>query len=1461
MNLSSSFPDWLRALAGVSTAAVGLAWVATLCLRRQSAALRHLVWLLALCAPLLALPLGWLHPRVNLAILPRSSERGPTPGGAAKPSAALPPAEFPAADAVTAARSFHPAASPDFRSRFRLPVTLATGVWLFGAVVVGLRLLLAHLRLQRLVHASSSPAPPDLLPLLNEARQDFQFAGAVRLRVGPLTEIPFCQGVLRPIIHFPESWRQWDEERIQICLRHELAHLIRGDLLTLLAAQCACLLCWFQPLVWFAVARLRSEAERSADDLVLGRHVAPARYAANLVALAEDCRGLPPSTLSVAFAMARPHRLHARINAILDPTLRRRSPGRWTIFVVSFLALGALVAAMTVRLTAVAADITAAVQGQDLARLDSQKRLAILTAARAAIEAGDIQAIASFLQRGLDVNDDPDSNSSLLFEAVDNHQLGVVKFLLSKGADVNQKTSWGDTPVRRACWRGYKEIADTLIRAGAPLDELLYATGMGDVAGLEARDTKQPVAAKEARDAIHFAVASGHENTFDWLWGKLGPLDGPQKDKLLGDCFESAGKWGQAGMLRHLQGLGASPAKFGGRALADAVFFDHVEAARYLLEAGVSPGAVQPNQGNLLRNPVGQGHLEMVRLLLDHGADINSGDGRVLTPLSWAAYCGKEEVCLLLLERGADGGIEDDEGMNAAWRAAGGEHCPAALAVMLKKGVQITGKNKQGQTILNAMMQFVPPRPGAMAFLSKMYSASEMEAYDAREQRVVEMLGAAGLDCKGQEGTETPLMSALGSGHLAAARTLLKLGADLATKDQDGNNAIYYLVRCGWNDPLPLDVLETFLNHGGDPNSEVHLRGTRPPLASSLLAFILENAPLREDQAGFRRAIQMLIVHGARFPGTANEKAESLLQAAAAGNLPRIEESIRQGAPVNAADGDGLDALTVAVALDYDDCASWLLANGAVPAGHDVAPGSDVLTFAVEQNRADLVDALIAKGAKSKGAVLSTAIRRRNLHVFEALLKAGADPKVEGATETINGKVYTSPESLPLYLCIDRGQTVMAEMLLDKGANPDPNHLSNWNRSLAYWAVFCYQPQILQALLDHGADPTRKADDGDSALSLARKSHPDLVPMLEAATRRAQQEESAAEAEGRAAMNHKLASIIIPHVDFRAVPLTDAVETLRQEAVRLDTEPDPKERGVNIFLKLPAAAKPAAVRAQNAAGTVAPASPSGAAGMANAAPATPASRLITLHADHWPLLEVLRAVGSQIDMKVKVERYAVSLLPLTENDEQLYTAQCIVAAAVFGVPLMPSSTDASGQPMAINRVDVQRWLEGKGITFPPGASATYLPGSQKLVVRNTEENINRLKALFPPASAAPLLAVKINLTEHSAAGDKTLARPTLYIESGKQGIVRSGKFEYNVTPTLLDDSTVEVGVILTEHDGATVRPLAEQRTKAGLGHTAEVQSLGLTFQTETSLATREQMREIREAQDRSASPSKIPPAE
>ena len=57
------------------------------------------------------------------------------------------------------------------------------------------------------------------------------------------------------------------------------------------------------------------------------------------------------------------------------------------------------------------------------------------------------------------------------------------------------------------------------------------------------------------------------------------------------------------------------------------------------------------------------GHLEVVRLLIEKGADATAEDKDKLTPMQWAAFNGHLEVVRLLIEKGADATAEDKDKM------------------------------------------------------------------------------------------------------------------------------------------------------------------------------------------------------------------------------------------------------------------------------------------------------------------------------------------------------------------------------------------------------------------------------------------------------------------------------------------------------------------------------------------------------------------------------------------------------------------------------------------------------------------------------------------------------------------------------------------------------------------------------------------------------------------------------
>ena len=65
----------------------------------------------------------------------------------------------------------------------------------------------------------------------------------------------------------------------------------------------------------------------------------------------------------------------------------------------------------------------------------------------------------------------------------------------------------------------------------------------------------------------------------------------------------------------------------------------------------------------------------------------------------------------------------------------------------------------------------------------------------------------------------------------------------------------------------------------------------------------------------------------------------------------------------------------------------------------------------------------------------------------------------------------------------------------------------------------------------------------------------------------------------------------------------------------------------------------------------------------------PAAARITVTLDNIPLGEALRYVANQAGLKVKVEPYAVAVIPLTEQSNDLITKRYHVPPEFFGGPL------------------------------------------------------------------------------------------------------------------------------------------------------------------------------------------------
>ena len=127
------------------------------------------------------------------------------------------------------------------------------------------------------------------------------------------------------------------------------------------------------------------------------------------------------------------------------------------------------------------------------------------------------------------------------------------------------------------------------------------------------------------------------DNTFFWGEGVL--------------CMPA--KSNQSVMMLLLMSYGATVPKI--LKWAPAYYFERYDSAEFLMEHGMDPNTMDWHGVTLLHNSAKKGWADRVKLLIDHGADINAVDEEYQsTPLGMAARWGQEEIVELLLDAGAD---------------------------------------------------------------------------------------------------------------------------------------------------------------------------------------------------------------------------------------------------------------------------------------------------------------------------------------------------------------------------------------------------------------------------------------------------------------------------------------------------------------------------------------------------------------------------------------------------------------------------------------------------------------------------------------------------------------------------------------------------------------------------------------------------------------------------------------
>ena len=202
------------------------------------------------------------------------------------------------------------------------------------------------------------------------------------------------------------------------------------------------------------------------------------------------------------------------------------------------------------------------------------------------------------------------SETQLFFDAIRAGDLAAVRALLDQDpALLTAKNAQSQSAVLFSIYNRQKEVRDLLLSRGVPL-ELHEAAAAGDVARVKELVEKDASLAKgfspDGFPILALAAVFGQFEVTKYLHAKGGDVNA------------------------------AAANGSGYNALTGAVTSGHSEIVKWLLENGADPNYRYANNYSPLLNAAANGHLEILQLLIAHGADLHAKTNDGKTALAFA---------------------------------------------------------------------------------------------------------------------------------------------------------------------------------------------------------------------------------------------------------------------------------------------------------------------------------------------------------------------------------------------------------------------------------------------------------------------------------------------------------------------------------------------------------------------------------------------------------------------------------------------------------------------------------------------------------------------------------------------------------------------------------------------------------------------------------------------------------
>ncbi|RCH97533.1 hypothetical protein CU098_009340 [Rhizopus stolonifer] len=302
-------------------------------------------------------------------------------------------------------------------------------------------------------------------------------------------------------------------------------------------------------------------------------------------------------------------------------------------------------------------------QLDSLAKRDNQGKTVLH---RACIE-GSIQEINRLLKDGLDSNATDRSHWTPLHYAAQYGHLETVKALVQYGADINSIDNQGQSVLHVACQHGHEQVVQYLVDTGVDVHcidqheqtpyQVTESVAIRQILTARIDQERKLRATTEAIDEVTFVSNTKQKrNTQD---NQLSREE--RKIQAIMRAFEKAEKKQKKPV--NTNKLDPHKKDTSGRThLFRWSIRGDVQVVKALLDAGANPSETDNAGYSPLHEAALRGKAEVVRLLLENDADVNCRGADMDTPLHDAAENGYPEIVQLLLDYGADITVKNAKG-------------------------------------------------------------------------------------------------------------------------------------------------------------------------------------------------------------------------------------------------------------------------------------------------------------------------------------------------------------------------------------------------------------------------------------------------------------------------------------------------------------------------------------------------------------------------------------------------------------------------------------------------------------------------------------------------------------------------------------------------------------------------------------------------------------------------------